>query len=90
MKSKDINGDVVFVGDRVRIISIDPVFLDGLPDDEKKCVRSMIGQTLEIEKIEGKYIYISQSWQFSDESYQFHTVCLAPNEIELVEKKDKK
>jgi len=45
----DRNGEVVAIGDLVRIINLSGDWFDNLPSDERERVESMIGEVLAVE-----------------------------------------
>jgi hypothetical protein len=48
---RDINGLVVAVGSRVRLLSLSGAWVKELPDDERQDVLSMIGEVLRLKKL---------------------------------------
>ncbi len=88
MKSEDQKGNLVHVADRVKVLSIDPLYIAGLPEDERELVGSMIGEIFRVEKIEhAKYMYISRRWHLAGGLHQYHSICLSPDEVELINTK---
>ena len=72
------------VGGKVKVLSIDPSYLDSLPKDERCFVNSMVGDVLMVEKVEdGKYIYVSKSWDAYG-THHYHSLCLLLSEVEKV------
>ena len=74
---KDRNGNVVRVGDRVRLVCLLPGnWLEELPHEEKRDVMSMIGEVFVVEEIDE----LGSPWirKLS------HSIALASDEMELV------
>jgi hypothetical protein len=83
---KDRNGNLVKVGDAIRIISLSGSWFDQLPEDEGYDVSSMIGEVFEIEEIdEYGQPWVRKSWPNEAEgTCKSLSVALEPFEMELV------
>lgn len=85
---KDINGQAVALGDKVRVLSLAGQWFDDLPEDEKSDVLSMIGEVFEIEEIDQYgHPWVCKSWPNEAEGKcHSHSVALEPHEMELAHK----
>ncbi len=83
---KDKHGIVVSVGTRVRLLGLAGQWLDRLPDDEKKDVLSMIGETFEVEEIdEYGQAWVRKSWfDATGGVCNSHSIGLESHEMEVV------
>ena len=88
MKSppRDISGNIVYVGARVRLLQLSGEWFDKLPPDEKQDVLSMIGEIFEIEEIdEYGHPWIRKSWPNEEEgTCNSHSIALEPHEMEVI------
>ena len=84
---QDRNGNIVAVGDRVRLLTLSGEWFDELPHDEKDDVTSMIGEVFEIEEIdEYGRSWVRKSWPNKEEgTCHSHSIAVESHEIELVE-----
>ena len=81
---KDRHGKDVDLGARVRLVSLDPKFIDSLPEDEKDDVCSMIGEVFEVYEIdEYGQPWIEKEWRVADDQTISHSLSLASHEMEL-------
>jgi hypothetical protein len=72
---RDINGAVVRVGTRVRVLKISDAVLSQLPASEAEAARSMEGQVLEVYEIdEWGGAWVEQSWRASDGTSVSHSL----------------
>jgi hypothetical protein len=82
----DRNGEKVKVGDRVRLVALEPGTPDSLPAEERSDVASMIGETFEVEEIDeygSAWVY---KWRNrGDGKSEFQGLALSAVEMELVE-----
>ena len=84
---RDRNGRSVFVGTRVRVVSLSESFLRSLPEDEVDDVRSMIGEVFAVYEID-KYdcAWVGKGWLNEDgDDYRGHSVALDPEEMEVMD-----
>ena len=83
---RDIAGNIVQVGARIRLLRLSGKWIEDLPVDEKQGVLSMIGKVFEVEDIdEYGCPWIRQSWPNEDEgTCHSHSISLEANEMELV------
>jgi hypothetical protein len=83
----DINGRIVRVGTRVRLISLSGRWLEDLPADERTDVMSMVGEIFEIEEIdEYGQPWVRKSWpDISGEKCHSHSIALEARDMEIVE-----
>ena len=77
---KDRNGKVVRVGDRVKVLSLPEV---DYSDEDLKHVNKMLDATFEIEQIQDGCVEVTK-WFESGESKYSHSLCLWPEEFELI------
>lgn len=81
---KDRNGKDVHVGSRVKIIAIDPRFLESLPNDEKEDVASMLNEVFEVYEIdEYGQSWVEKGWAEPGGDYRSHSLALSSSEMEL-------
>lgn len=84
METRDRNGNIVAIGSKVRILSIDPGLVASLPADERERVRSMIGCSLFVDEIdEHGFAIVTQDWVVDNGKTESHSISLAPTEMEL-------
>ncbi|MGB5606937.1 MAG: trypsin-like peptidase domain-containing protein [Gammaproteobacteria bacterium] len=83
--TRDINGNEVRVGSKVRIVSIDPEILSSLADPEAENVAAMLGQVFEVYEVDDYgYAHVDNGWQFGSYIYESHSLTLSGSEMELV------
>ncbi|GAB5415591.1 MAG: hypothetical protein Cons2KO_31940 [Congregibacter sp.] len=81
---KDRNGKEVSVGSRVKVVEIDPEFLDTLPEDEKRDVASMLNEVFEVYDIdEYGQAWVEKWWHISEDESMSHSVALSSSEMEV-------
>ena len=82
----DKHGNLVSVGQRVRILKLSGDWFDNLPVDERIDVESMIGEIFPIEEIdEHGQPWVRKSWPNETEGIcHSHSIALEPDEMELV------
>jgi hypothetical protein len=84
-ETRDINGAVVRVGTRVRVLKISPSVLSQLPKSEADCVRSMEGETFEVYEIdEWGGAWVEKWWRTGDGTSSSHSLGLGPEQMEVV------
>ena len=82
-------GNEIRPGDVVRIISLDAQFLASLPSEEREDVRSMVGQSFEVEEIDDHgSAWVTKWWERGNGQSECHSVSLSASEMERVEKED--
>ncbi len=80
----DRNGSTVRVGTSVRVLSLRPEFIEGLPLAERSDVASMIGRVLEVYEIdEYGSAWVQESWRDGDEGERSHSIGLDADEMEI-------
>ena len=85
MKAKDCFGQMVRVGDRIRIIGLSKKFMDTLLPDDHDRISEMIGKIFEVEEIdEVGQAWVTMWWNSDGEEIEGHGIGLAPSEMELV------
>ena len=84
---RDMHGNIVRVGDRVRLVQLSGDWLENLPSEEKGDVHSMIGEVFEVEEVdEYGHPWIRKSWHNSAEGKcHSHSIALDPHEMELIQ-----
>jgi len=82
----DKHGNLVSVGQLVRILKLSGDWFDSLPADEHVDVQSMIGEIFPIEEIdEHGQPWVRKSWPNEVEgTCHSHSIALEPSEMELV------
>ena len=82
---RDCKGNLVFVGDSIRILTIDSGDLAKLSEDEFDKVRSMIGETFKVEEIDDLgFAWVYKFWDIGGGQVESHGIALEPAEMELV------
>ena len=85
-ETQDVNGAVVRVGTRVRVLKISPSVLSQLPQSEADCARSMEGEIFEVYEIdEWGGAWVEKWWRTEDGMSSSHSLGLGPNQMEVVE-----
>jgi hypothetical protein len=87
---KDRHGNLVKLGDVVRVLEIAQDFIDILPDDEKSHILGMLNNEYEIDEFpeEGK-ASVSIWWQIEDGGIGYGGLYMLSHEFELVRKASK-
>ena len=84
-ETQDVNGTVVRVGTRVRVLKISASVLAQLPPSEAECARSMEGEVFEVYEIdEWGGAWVEKSWSTGDGSSSPHSLGLGPSQMEVV------
>ena len=84
-EARDINGTVVRVGTRVRVLKISPSVLSQLPESEAECARSMEGEIFEVYEIdEWGGAWVEKWWRAGDGTSSSHSLGLGPTQMEVV------
>ena len=87
--TRDCRGNDVKCGDRVRVLSLSSQFLASLPGDEVDDVRSMVGETFNVETIdENGSAWVSKWWHSGESRSRSHSVGLTSAEMERVGERD--
>jgi len=87
--TRDSRGNMVSLGDRVRVVSLDPKFLASLPSEEVDDVRSMVGESFEVESIDEQgSAWVTKWWRRREGESRSHSVGLAPPEMERLEREN--
>lgn len=83
----DRNGEVVELGDRVRLLAIRPSILGRLAGTEYTDVSAMLGQVVEVFDVyENGQVWVSVQFPRPDGASEIHSIAVDPPAIELVEK----
>lgn len=87
---KDKHGNLVELGDVVRVLEIAQDLIDILPDDEKPHILGMLNNDYEIDEFpeEGK-VSVSIWWEIKDGVSGYGGLYMLPHEFELVRKASK-
>ena len=84
-EARDINGDIVRVGMRVRVLEISSSILSQLPESEAECARSMEGEVFEVYEIdEWGGAWVAKMWRSDDGTTSSHSLGLGPGQMEVV------
>ena len=84
-EARDVNGTIVRVGTRVRVLKISPSVLSQLPESEAECARSMEGEVFEVYEIdEWGGAWVEKSWLTDDGTSTPHSLGLGPGQMEVV------
>ena len=82
---RDVNGVVVRVGSKVRLLRLEKDFIESLPSDEIEDVSSMIGEVFEVYDIdEYGQPWIMKEWRIAEDQTMSHSLALSSNEMEAV------
>ena len=85
---QDRSGNIVEIGDSVRLLAIRPSILARLTGNEHIDVSSMLGQVLEVFDVyEDGQVWVWLMWNRGDGKTESHSIAVASSEIELVRKK---
>jgi hypothetical protein len=83
-EAQDINGTVVRVGTRVRVLKISASVLAQLPPSEADCARSMEGEIFEVYEIdEWGGAWVEKWWRTDDGTSSSHSLGLGPTQMEV-------
>jgi len=83
--TKDKSGNPLRVGDSIRLLSLDLSMFEYSAEEEKEDIKSMIGETFEIEEIdENGDAWITKWWERGNGEFESHSLRLAPAEMERV------
>jgi hypothetical protein len=86
---RDINGAIVRVGTRVRVLKISDEVLLQLPESEAEAARTMEGEVLEVYEIdEWGGAWVEQTWRADDGTPVSHSLGLGPGQMEVVPDED--
>ncbi len=81
---KDKAGNVVVLGDLVRVMDIDPRITEFLPADEVRDIESMRGEVLAIVELNDTVAYVEKTWDHGAGRHEFHKIPLWPDHMVLV------
>jgi hypothetical protein len=85
-EAEDVNGAVVRVGTRVRVLKISASVLAELPKSEADCARSMEGEVFEVYEIdEWGGAWVEKQWRTEDGTTTSHSLGLGPSMMEVVD-----
>jgi len=83
---KDINGNIVTEGAKVKLLSVPESLLSILPDEEVDELRTMVGDIFEVYEIdEHGGVWVEKWFNKGKEITNSHSLSLEPHEMELVE-----
>ncbi len=82
---KDINGDIVTEGVKVKLLGIPESLLSVLPDEEVEALKSMMGEIFEVYEID-EYggTWVEKWFNEGEEVTNSHSLSLESHEMELV------
>lgn len=84
-EARDIHGEPVYVGSRVRVLKISDAILSQLPDSEAEAARAMEGDILEVYEIdEWGGAWVEKSWHEADGTPVSHALGLGPEQMEVI------
>ena len=84
-EARDVNGAVVRVGTRVKVLEISASVLSQLPQSEADCARSMQGEIFEVYEIdEWGGAWVEKWWKDTDGTSASHSLGLGPTQMEVV------
>lgn len=81
--AKDIRGNEIRVGSKVKILNIDPSVWEHFPEDEKRDIQSMIGEVFEVHEVSDELASVEKWWRDNDNCSHSHSIALHKNEMEL-------
>ncbi len=79
----DCDGNVVVVGDKVKLLHLDEAVLRFIPDAERKDVASMVGDVLEVYDIRGDFLCVEKSWRRGKGKTEYHMITVKGNDVRL-------
>ncbi len=80
--TSDRSGKSLKVGDSIRLLILDVSSYPASTDEEKDDLKSMIGETFEIEEIdENGDVWITKWWERGNGEFESHSLRLAPAEM---------
>lgn len=85
----DKNGEVVRIGTRIKLLFLcEGEWFDHLPEDEKKDLRSMVGETFEVEEINDYGLPEITKWWHEETDDECRSMChslhVESKQIEIV------
>ena len=84
-EAKDIDGNIVREGSRVRVLSIRASVVARLTANERADVLSMMGEVFEVYEIdEWGSAWVEKWWKDSEDESRSHSLGLASEEMKLV------
>jgi hypothetical protein len=89
MNGRDKLGNEIEIGDKVRVSSIRPSILRGLPILERNQIESMAQRAVEVFDVyDDGQIWVSMIWPLGTNQYGVHAIAVDSDGIELVSKRD--
>ena len=86
---RDIHGEPVHVGTRVRVLKISDAVLSQLSESEAEAARAMEGEILEVYEIdEWGGAWVEKSWHEADGTSVSHSLGLGPEQMEVISDPD--
>ena len=82
--AKDIEGNDVVVGSKVKILNISEMVWEYLPEDEQSDLKSMIGDVLEVYEVSDKFASVEKWWHEGEGKSRCHSLSLNQNEMLLI------
>ncbi|WP_157633732.1 hypothetical protein [Thioflavicoccus mobilis] len=82
--AKDIEGNDVVVGCKVKVLNINETVWEYLPEDEKSDLKSMFGDVLEVYEVSDNFASVEKWWQEGNGRGRCHSLSLGQEEMLLV------
>lgn len=79
----DVHGQKVVTGAKVKVLHIDPVITEFLPE-EVRDILSMLHDILLVSEVSDTTVTVEKSWDRGEGRVESHSLCLKSDEIELV------
>lgn len=82
----DFKGAQIYVGARVKVLSIDQSIMSELTESEVRDINSMLGEIFEVYEID-KYrqAWVEKWWHLGEGKSYSHSLGLSSNELEFIE-----
>lgn len=82
--AKDIEGNDIVVGSKVKVLSISEMVWEYLPEEEQSDLKSMIGDVLEVYEVSEKFAFVEKWWHEGDGKSRCHSLSLGQEEMKLI------
>ena len=81
----DKYGKKVDIGAKIKLLYIDPIVTEYLPEDEKREIESMVNDTLFVYEVSEKYTYVEKKFGEHNGRSNYHRMSLIPEQFELLD-----
>jgi hypothetical protein len=81
----DINGKIINIGCRVRVLSVSQDLMTSLPQDEIEDLKSFIGEIFEVYEIDERGgAWVEKVFEDNEKEFKTHSLRLSEYEMELI------